>query len=130
MGRDGLDTPEPFILAYRVALMKLASPRDPGEGPTEATTTCTLAIPPLAAQVLTPLITRSSPASSQTARVRTAATSRPAPGSLEQNGPGFTSAPSPGSCGHHSPACPGVPFATTDMAARVDPASDRPIPAS
>ena len=44
--------------------IKVAWPRDPSDGSTEATTTCTFAIPPLVAQVLTPLMTHSSLASS------------------------------------------------------------------
>ena len=42
----------------------------------------------------------------------------------------MTSAPSPNICGHHSPICSGVPFDTTATAARVEPTSDSPIPAS
>src|SRR5690349_165667 len=59
-----------------------------------------------------------------------APTSLPASGSEEQNAPSLTSAPSPNICGHHSPTCSGVPFDTTATAARVDPTSDSPIPAS
>ena len=44
--------------------MKLAWPRLPSAGSTEATTTCTLAMPPLVAQVLVPFSTHSSVASS------------------------------------------------------------------
>jgi len=44
--------------------MKLACPRVPSEGSTEATMMCTLAMPPLVAQVLVPLSTHSSLASS------------------------------------------------------------------
>ena len=44
--------------------MKLAWPRDPSSGSTEATTTWMSAIPPLVIQVLVPLITHSSLASS------------------------------------------------------------------
>ena len=40
--------------------MNVACPRDPSDGSTEATTTCTLAMPPLVAQVFTPLMTHSS----------------------------------------------------------------------
>ena len=44
--------------------MKLACPRLPSAGSTEATTTCTSAMPPLVAQVLVPFSTHSSVASS------------------------------------------------------------------
>ena len=44
--------------------MKLACPRLPSEGSTEATMMCTLAMPPLVAQVLVPFSTHSSLASS------------------------------------------------------------------
>ena len=44
--------------------MKLAWPRLPSAGSTEATTMCTLAMPPLVAQVLVPFSTHSSLASS------------------------------------------------------------------
>jgi hypothetical protein len=43
---------------------KLAWPRDPNSGATEATTTFTSAMPPLVIQVLVPLRTHSSVASS------------------------------------------------------------------
>src|ERR1700727_2100075 len=59
-----------------------------------------------------------------------APTSLPASGSDEQNAPSLTSLPSPNICGHHSPICSGVPFPTTATAARVEPTSDSPIPAS
>ena len=39
--------------------MNVACPREPSDGSTEATTTCTLAMPPLVAQVFTPLMTHS-----------------------------------------------------------------------
>src|SRR5487761_979007 len=59
-----------------------------------------------------------------------APTSLPASGSEEQNAPSLTSPASPNICGHHSPICSGVPFDTTATAARVEPTSDSPIPAS
>ncbi len=46
--------------------MKLAWPRPLSSGPTDATTTCTSAMPPLVIQVLVPLSTHSSVASSYT----------------------------------------------------------------
>ena len=64
---------------------KLACPRVRSSGSTTAVTTCTSAIPPLVAQVLVPLRTHSSLASSYVARVRIAPTSEPASGSEEQN---------------------------------------------
>ena len=39
--------------------MKLACPRDPRAGSTDATTTCTSAMPPLVTQVFTPFSTHS-----------------------------------------------------------------------
>ena len=45
-------------------MMNVACPREPSSGSTEATTMCTLAMPPLVAQVLVPLRTHSSEASS------------------------------------------------------------------
>ena len=45
-------------------MTKLAWPRVPSSGSTEATTTWTLAMPPLVTQVLVPLSTHSSVASS------------------------------------------------------------------
>ena len=110
--------------------MKLACPRVPSDGSTAATTTCTFAIPPLVAQVLTPLMTHSSDFSSYAARVRIAPTSLPASGSEEQNAPSFTSPGFPNICGSHSPICSGVPLETTDTAASELPTMDRPIPAS
>ena len=44
--------------------MKLACPREPRDGSTDATTTCTLAMPPLVTQVFTPFSTHSSAAAS------------------------------------------------------------------
>ena len=64
---------------------KLACPRLPSAGSTDATTTCTSAMPPLVAQVFVPFSTHSSVASSYTALVRMAPTSLPASGSEEQN---------------------------------------------
>ena len=64
---------------------KLAWPRARSSGSTTAVTTWTSAMPPLVAQVLVPLRTHSSVASSYVARVRIAPTSLPASGSEEQN---------------------------------------------
>ena len=64
---------------------KLAWPRVRSSGSTTAVTTWTSAMPPLVAQVLVPLRTHSSLASSYVARVRIAPTSEPASGSEEQN---------------------------------------------
>ena len=50
--------------------MKLACPRDPRAGSTDATTTWTSAMPPLVTQVFTPFSTHSSRAASWTARVQ------------------------------------------------------------
>ena len=50
-------------------MMNVAWPRDPSSGCTDATTMCTLAMPPLVAHVLVPLMTHSSVASSYLARV-------------------------------------------------------------
>ncbi len=61
--------------------MKLAWPREPRLGSTAATTTCRSAMPPLVIQVLVPLMTHSSLASSYTAVVRSELTSDPASGS-------------------------------------------------
>lgn len=55
--------------------MNEACPLDPSSGSTTATTTWTLAMPPLVAQVLVPFSTHSSLAWSYTARVRIEATS-------------------------------------------------------
>jgi hypothetical protein len=44
--------------------MKLACPREPRAGSTDATTTCTLAMPPLVTHVLTPFSTHSPAAAS------------------------------------------------------------------
>ncbi len=75
--------------------MKEACPLEPSSGSTTATTTWTLAMPPLVAQVFVPLSTHSSLASSYTARVRMEATSEPASGSEEQNAATLTSFASP-----------------------------------
>ena len=64
---------------------KLAWPRARSSGSTTAVTTWMSAMPPLVAQVLVPLMTHSSLASSYVARVRIAPTSLPASGSEEQN---------------------------------------------
>jgi hypothetical protein len=62
-----------------------AWPREPSSGSTEATTTWTLAMPPLVAHAFWPLSTHSSLASSYLARVRSEETSEPASGSETQN---------------------------------------------
>jgi len=95
-----------------------------------AVTTWMSARPPFVAQVLVPLMTHSSFASSYVARVRIAPTSLPASGSEEQNAPSFRSPGEPNICGTHSPTCSGVPFELTPAAARAVPTIDKPIPAS
>ena len=87
-------------------------------------------MPPLVAQVFVPLMTHSSAASSYRALVRMAPTSLPASGSEEQNAPSLTSPGLPNICGSHSPICSLVPLLATAIAARPEPTSDRPIPAS
>ena len=82
------------------------------------------------AQVLVPLSTHSSDASSYVARVRIAPTSLPASGSEEQNAATLRSPGSPNICGAHSRTCSSVPFARRPAAARAVPAIDMPIPAS
>jgi hypothetical protein len=76
-------------------MMKLAWPRPLSSGSTAATTTCTLAMPPLVIHALVPLSTHSSLASSYTARVRSELTSEPASGSDTQKAPSFTSSAVP-----------------------------------
>lgn len=105
-------------------------PFEPSSGSTTATTTWTLAIPPLVAQVLVPLSTHSSFASSYTARVRIEATSEPASGSDEQKAATFTSSASPYIWGIQVPICSSVPLARTPTAARPVPTIDSAIPAS
>ena len=78
---------------------KLACPRVRRSGSTTAVTTWTSAMPPLVAQVLVPLRTHSSVASSYVARVRIAPTSLPASGSEEQNAPSLRSPGVPNICG-------------------------------
>ena len=90
---------------------KLAWPRARSSGSTTAVTTWTSAMPPLVAQVLVPLRTHSSFASSYVARVRIAPTSLPASGSDEQNAAILRSPGDPNICGAHSPICSGVPLA-------------------
>ena len=68
-----------------------AWPRAFSSGSTEATTTCTAAMPPLVAHAFWPLSTHSSLASSYLARVRSEETSLPASGSDTQNAPTFGS---------------------------------------
>ena len=75
--------------------MKLAWPRAPSSGSTEATITCTSAIPPLVAHAFWPLMTHSSVASSYFARVRREDTSEPASGSETQNAATFGSSTVP-----------------------------------
>ena len=79
---------------------KLAWPRVRRSGSTTAVTTWMSARPPLVAQVLVPLRTHSSVASSYVARVRIAPTSLPASGSEEQNAPSLRSPGEPNICGH------------------------------
>src|SRR5262249_60617811 len=110
--------------------MKLACPRLPSAGSTDATTTCTSAMPPLVAQVLVPFSTHSSVASSYTALVRMAATSLPALGSDEQNAASLTSPGGPNICGSHSPPCSLVPLADTATAASALPTTASARPAS
>lgn len=110
--------------------MKEAWPLEPRSGSTTATTTWTLAMPPLVAQVLVPLSTHSSLASSYTARVRMEATSEPASGSEEQKAATLTSLASPYICGIQVPICSSVPLARTPTAARPVPTIDRAMPAS
>lgn len=110
--------------------MKEACPLEPSSGSTTATTTWTLAMPPLVAQVLVPLSTHSSLASSYTARVRMEATSEPASGSEEQKAATFTSFTSPYIWGIQVPICSSVPLARTPTAARPVPTMDRAMPAS
>ena len=68
-----------------------AWPREPSSGSTDATTTCTLAMPPLVAHAFWPLRTHSSLASSYIARVRSDETSEPASGSETQKAATFGS---------------------------------------
>lgn len=110
--------------------MKDAWPLVPRAGSTTATTTWTLAMPPLVAQVLVPLSTHSPVASSKTARVRIAPTSEPASGSEEQKAATLTSSASPYICGTQVPICSSVPLASTPTAASPVPTMDRAIPAS
>ena len=109
---------------------KLACPRVRRSGSTTAVTTWTSAIPPLVAQVLVPLSTHSSLASSYVARVRIAPTSEPASGSEEQNAPSLRSPGVPYIAGTHSATCSSVPVARTPAAAREVPTIESPMPAS
>ena len=109
---------------------KLACPRVRRSGSTTAVTTWTSARPPLVAQVLAPLRTHSSVASSYVARVRIAPTSEPASGSEEQNAPSLRSPGEPNICGTHSTTCSSVPLARTPAAASDVPTMDSPMPAS
>ena len=72
-------------------ITKAAWPREPSSASTDATTTCTFAMPPLVAQAFWPFTTHSSLASSYLARVRSADTSEPASGSDTQKAPTFGS---------------------------------------
>ena len=109
---------------------KLAWPRVRSSGSTTAVTTWTSAMPPFVAQVLVPLSTHSSFASSYVARVRIAPTSLPASGSEEQNAPSFRSPGEPYIWGIHSMTCSSVPLARTPAAASEVPTMESPIPAS
>src|SRR5215472_12763825 len=111
-------------------MMKLACPLLPSAGSTDATTTCTSAMPPLVAHALVPFSTHSSVASWYTALVLIAPTSLPASGSDEQNAPSLTSPGPPNICGRNSPTCSGVPLLLTATAARQLPVNDSPMPAS
>jgi hypothetical protein len=84
----------------------------------------------LVAQVLVPLMTHSSVASSYVARVRIAPTSLPASGSEEQKAAILRSPGSPNISGAHSASCSGVPLLARPAAARAVPTMDRPMPAS
>lgn len=111
-------------------MMKDAWPLDPSSESITATTTWTLAMPPLVAQVFVPLSTHSSLASSYTARVRIEATSDPASGSEEQKAATLTSLASPYIWGIQVPICSSVPLARTPTAARPVPTMERAMPAS
>ena len=111
-------------------ITKLAWPRAFSSGSTEATTTCTSAIPPLVAHAFWPLSTHSSAASSYLARVRRLETSEPASGSETQNAATFGSDSVPKHCGIHSPHCSWVPLAWIAATASVVPMIAMPIPAS
>ena len=107
-----------------------AWPRVRSSGSTTAVTTWTSAMPPLVAQVLVPLMTHSSVASSYTARVRIAPTSEPASGSEEQKAPSLRSPGAPYISGTHSATCSSVPLARTPAAASDVPTIESPMPAS
>ena len=64
-----------------------AWPRAPSSGSTDATTTCTAAMPPLVAQAFWPFSTHSSLASSYAPACAARTTSEPASGSETQNAP-------------------------------------------
>ncbi len=110
--------------------MKLAWPLPFRSGSTEATTTWMSAMPPLVIQVLVPLRTHSSVASSYTARVRMALTSDPASGSDTQKAARATLSGVPKHCGTHSATCSGVPLPKIPATPRVVPKMARPMPAS
>ena len=107
-----------------------AWPRAPRSRSTEATTTWTLAMPPLVAQAFWPLRTHSSLASSYLARVRREETSEPASGSETQKAATFGSSGVPKHCGIHSPICSGVPLAKMPATASELPMIAMPMPAS
>jgi hypothetical protein len=88
---------------------KLAWPRWPRVGSTVATTTWTLAMPPLVMNTFWPFRTQSSP--SRTARVRRLETSEPAPGSVTANAPHLGLGRGAEQLGGPAGTWPGVPLA-------------------
>ena len=107
-----------------------ACPREPSSRSTDATITCTPAMPPLVAHAFWPLRTHSSLASSYTARVRSEDTSEPASGSDTQKAATAGSASVPKHCGIHSPICSPVPWPKIAATASDVPMIAMPIPAS
>ena len=87
-------------------------------------------MPPFVAHAFWPLRTHSPVASSYFAVVRTADTSEPAFGSLEQNAATFTSSGVPKQRGIHSPICSPVPWPKIAATPRPVPMIAMPMPAS
>ena len=87
-------------------------------------------MPPLVIQVLVPLSTHSSLASSYSARDFSDDTSEPASGSDTPKAASLMSSGVPKHCGIHSPICSGVPLAKIPATASVEPKIARAIPAS
>ena len=87
-------------------------------------------MPPLVIQVLVPLSTHSSLASSYSARVRRELTSDPASGSDTAKAASLMSSGVPKHWGAHSTTCSGVPLANMPATPRVDPKIARAMPAS